>query len=229
MRIAKIPILILCLTISACNGNYPRDPENSLEKAKRKSLRVGIAESKELSNYNNGNPSGIEVELIKGYAQSINAEIEWIAASQQEIGYLLKEFQLDIGIGGFTKTTPWKKHVGLTRPYSTEKIKVAVPKGEVVPEEIEDKQVVVKKGSSALAAVKKKKGIPVLVNSLTKITQLTAAPEEELKKMEATISEYDLIKVDHVVVIPKGENALLKSLENYIHSEWKNREIKKSL
>lgn len=141
----------------------------------------------------------------------------------------MKEYQLDIGIGGFSSTTPWKKHVGLTRPYATETIKAGAPKKEDIPEEIEDYKLVVEKGSNGLVAVRKKKGIPVVVDSIGSITSLTAAPQSELLEKGAAVSEYDLDKIRYVLVVPKGENGLLKNLEDYIYSEWKKKKIKKSL
>lgn len=227
MRILKI-FFLATLIISSCD-HYPKDPENSLEKALNGTLKVGIADSPDRCMYNDGNPQGIEVDLIKGFAQSINAKVEWVPGSQEDISNLLKEYELDLGIGGFSKKTPLKRHVGLTRPYDVEKIKVAAPSVMQLPDKVKDKEVVVKKGSAALVAVKKKGGIPVPVDSIIEIDFLMAASEDKITESTTNISAYDLDKIKHVIAVPRGENALLKKLEDYIYSEWKNKKIKTSL
>lgn len=226
MKFAYLAFLILI----GCN--YPKDPGNTLEKIKNSTIRVGIANYKGRCNYNNGNPKGPEVELIKGYAKSIGANIEWVKASQSEIVDFLKELQVDVGIGGFTKRSPWKKKVGFSTSYTTEKIKLAALKNVAIPEDIEDKQVLVKPASAALVAVKKNKGIPVIADSIRSTgtgIQLVAGTKEELLNMGLNVSDYDLSKKKYVIAIPKGENALLQDLENYIYQEWKNKRIRKSL
>ena len=229
MKYLQFICLIPVVLFWGCN--YPKDPNNTLEKIKHRTIRVGISESPQLCEYSIGNnePTGVEVELIKGYAQSIDAKIEWIKGSQEQIVDLIKEYEVDVAIGGYSKNSAFKTHVGLTRPYKTEKIKVGAGAGSTIPKEIEEKEVVVKRGSQALVAVSKNKGIPVIKDSITMADGLVAGPEEELLKLGLSVSEYNLDKVEHVIAVPKGENGLLKDLENYIIRKWEKKKIKASL
>lgn len=193
-------------------------------------MRVGVSQSRGLCDLKEGaEPTGIEVQLIKGYARSIGAEIEWVQGSQEQIVELLKVYEVDLAVGGYTNKTSFKKHIALSRPYNIEHIKVGAPQNIAIPDDIEGKKVVVKKAGAARAAVKKNKGTPVEKDSVSGSDQLVAGSKDELLKLGFKVSDYNLNKVEHVVAIPKGENALLKSLENYIYTEWMEKKIKASL
>lgn len=58
------------------------------------------------------------MELIKGFAESIDADVEWYSAPESVLAGKIKEDQLDIVIGGLTSTSPWSTHMALTRPYT---------------------------------------------------------------------------------------------------------------
>ena len=208
--------ILIFITVTMGCDDFPKDPGNTLNDAKNNVLRVGIAESGKWAQVNNGDYTGIEVNLIKDYAKSINAEIKWIPGSQTHLIDLLNEDEIDVAIGGFTKKSPFEKHAGFTRPHHVEEIRLGIPAGNIIPDDIKDKEVWVEPGSEALVAVKKKKGKPVLIDSLSLPVNLVAAPTEELRKYNLQISDYTLTKVEHVIAIQKGENAFLESLERFI-------------
>ena len=209
-------IILILVSITLSCDDFPKDPSNTLKDARNNILHVGVAESNKWASVNNGNYSGIEVDLIKEYAKSINAEINWVPGSQIQLIDLLNEDAIDIAIGGFTKKSPFEKHAGFTRPHHVEEIRIGAPAGKIIPDDIEDKEVWVEPGSEALVAVKKKKGKPVLIDSLSLPIELVAAPTSELRKYNLNLSDYTLTKVEHVFVIQKGENAFLESLERFI-------------
>lgn len=76
-----LPVIFLLL--AACQ-EFPKDPGNTLKDVRNDILRVGIAESGKWASFQNDSASGIEVELIKQYALSINAKPEWIPAPQEQ-------------------------------------------------------------------------------------------------------------------------------------------------
>lgn len=222
--------LIYVVIATLCwSCNYPKDPNHTLDKMKNQTVRVGISESSGLATISEAGPTGVEVELIKGYAQTINSKIEWVKGSQEQIVGLLKEHQVDVAIGGYSKQTAFKKHIGLTRPYKTEKIKVGASDKSKIPDEVEGKEVAVERTSQALVAVVKHKGIPVKKDSIARTDGLVAGSEEDLVRLGLAVSEYNLGTVEHVIAIPKGENGLLKSIDNYILREWEKKKIKASL
>lgn len=213
-------LLLLLCCLSACE-NYPRDPMHTLEKVQDDTLLVGIADDGKWARYAEGEPGGREVALVKGFARQLNATIVWVPGPKEELVALLKENELNLLIGGFTQSSLFKREVAFTRPYFTEKIKLGAPVNMPIPEEIEDRQVYARRGSLALAVIKKHEGKPVAVDSLANVKQLIAAPEEELKALGLQISEQTLLEEKHVLAIPKGENAFLNKLDSYLHTHDK--------
>lgn len=68
-------LILFFFILQACES-YPNDPENSLEEARGGTLRVGVIEAPPWIKFENGEISGIEAEIIKGFARKINAEVD---------------------------------------------------------------------------------------------------------------------------------------------------------
>jgi polar amino acid transport system substrate-binding protein len=114
----KARLTLLCLLIfGGCN--LPRDPEGTLNRATGGTLRVGITEHEPWTRLSDGEPAGVEVELVQEFAKSIDAEIDWVHGTEAELFEALEHFELDMMIGGVKEDTPWSKHVGLTGAYVT--------------------------------------------------------------------------------------------------------------
>ena len=224
MQWINLSVIVTLLLIFAGCENYPKDPHNTLEKIKGDTIRVGIAESGQWASYKDHSAQGLEAEIIKTYAQQINATIKWIPGAQEDLINLMKKYEIDIAIGGFTNSSVFKKHAALTQPFYTEKIKVGAPASFPIPEEIEDQEVLVKEGSAALLAALAAEAKPVKYDSLNNsIAQLIVAPEYELEQMGLQVSKYDLKKIEHVLAIPKGENGFLADLDKYIQKYVKGK------
>lgn len=211
-------LLLLLITgfFSGCDA-YPNDPKHSLKEARENKLRVGYMQAPPWIFMEEGDIKGLEAEIVKGFAKEIGAEVEWVKGTEEELMPLLEAFELHMVVGGITKSTPWKKHVGLTNPYRKEKVFICSTEGGAVPEEIEDLQVGVKRGSAVGAYVKKKKGLPVYLDSLDTYSGLVAVYEYELDKIGCSRSELTIKTEAHVLAVPKGENNLLMTLEEYLN------------
>ncbi|MFC4871953.1 transporter substrate-binding domain-containing protein [Negadavirga shengliensis] len=98
--------------------NFPKDPENTLKKVHNGTLRVGYSENPPWVVETDNIPIGIEPELVKDFAKSLNAEIEWINDTEQNLFDDLGKKKLHLVVAGITSDTPWKKKVGLTRPFA---------------------------------------------------------------------------------------------------------------
>ncbi|WP_437583868.1 transporter substrate-binding domain-containing protein [Paramicrobacterium sp. CJ85] len=130
--------LIAVLALTACSLHMPTDPYGSLEHARGGTLRVGVSPNGDLAVVEENHVSGSEAELVKGYAKSIDAKIEWTVGSEEALVRGLETQQLDIVIAGITDTTPWAERAGMTRPYrsitaddgSTLNLVMLVPMGE---------------------------------------------------------------------------------------------------
>ena len=63
--------------------------------------------------------SGTEVELLEGYATTIDAEIRWVPAGENTLAAQMRNGDLDLVIGGLAADVPWTSQIALTRPYTT--------------------------------------------------------------------------------------------------------------
>lgn len=78
---------------------------------------VGYSENPPWVTKTDSVPAGIEPELVKFFAKRLNARVEWRNGTEQNLLEDLEKRRLHLVIAGITKDTPWKKKVGLTRPF----------------------------------------------------------------------------------------------------------------
>lgn len=207
------------LTLAACD--IPRDPRGSLTRASGDTLRVGVTEARPWVERVGDEPRGVEPQLIRGFARSIDATIEWSWGSAEEHMEALRLYELDVVIGGFTRATPWRKHVGLTQPYHVTRFMVAGPPGTppLSDDELEGRPVRVRPGGPLPGRVRKKGAEPRLSDTLhADSAGLVAAADWELAAMGRDTTGVLLSTARHVMAVPAGENALLMALENALHA-----------
>lgn len=118
----------------------PLDTVGTYDRAHNGTLVVGVSEHEPWTSVNDatGEVSGSEAELIRGFADSINADVEYKVASESVLAGWIEDGDIDVMIGGLTASSPWVSHMALTRPYSTvtsesgsdEKMVMGVPMGE---------------------------------------------------------------------------------------------------
>lgn len=116
-RICRKPCLVI-LALIALGCDMPHDVDGTHAAVTQGKIRVGVSECEPWTAENNGEYSGIEVELVAELATQLGAESEWHLGSESELFEKLHHGQLDIVIGGITEDTPWSDYVGLTRPYA---------------------------------------------------------------------------------------------------------------
>ncbi|WP_114779588.1 transporter substrate-binding domain-containing protein [Botryobacter ruber] len=112
-------LVLLFLLVWCCSscGNFPKDPENTLENVTNGTLLVGYSENPPWVVASDSVPTGIEPELIKAFATTINAKVAWQNDTEQNLFEDLEKKKIHLVIAGITKSNPWKKKVGLTRVY----------------------------------------------------------------------------------------------------------------
>lgn len=121
---------VMLFLLQSCD-DYPRDPKGTLERVRGGVLHAGLVENPPWVLRNGEEPKGVEVRLVEQLAQSLDAKVEWSAASGPRAYEALKERRIDILVGGLTKDDPWLATLGMTRPYlAGSKHVVAVPSGE---------------------------------------------------------------------------------------------------
>lgn len=129
---------VMAMALSSCVSSIPVDPEGTLDSVRNGELQVGISPNSDFVNVDGQVPHGSEIELIEGFSQRLNTDIEWTVAGEEQLVALLKAGELDLVAGGISAKTPWLKKVGVTRPYTTAtgvegkklKIVLLVPPGE---------------------------------------------------------------------------------------------------
>jgi ABC-type amino acid transport substrate-binding protein len=124
-------LLATLLTLSGCGSAFPADPQGTLERASGGTLRVGASINGDWvkisapaggelrsGEIQGSDVQGTEAVLVKGFAEHLGADIEWVAGTEQVLAEELKHGELDLVIGGLDDKTPWVSHAGVTRPYA---------------------------------------------------------------------------------------------------------------
>ena len=123
----RLVVIIFLLILTCCN--FPKDPENSLEEARKDSLKVGVVNNPPYTIIKNGEAQGTEIDILKSFASTNNLQIQFTEGSESILVDKLKKYHLHIIAGGFDKKTLWKKHAGTSAPYDSKHV-FLIPKGE---------------------------------------------------------------------------------------------------
>jgi polar amino acid transport system substrate-binding protein len=125
----------ILLLVSALGCDLPRDPDNTLERVRGGSLRVGVAHNPPWVIVSASGVEGVEPILATGIARQLGARIEWVQGAQSELLSDLHDRKLDLVLGGLTDDLPWKTQVAFSRPFHEDsrtgkKHVLAAPPGE---------------------------------------------------------------------------------------------------
>ncbi len=99
--------------------DFPRDPEKTLEKVSGKTLKVGYAEDPPHVVSGASGASGPQAALVEKFAEKLGSTVKWVKKSEQQLFEDLEQRELHLVIGGFSKQTPWKDRVGISRPFKS--------------------------------------------------------------------------------------------------------------
>lgn len=112
--------LLLAASLIAAGCTYPQDPDGTLERVEGGTLRAGVSPSPR---------SAAEMRLVERFAADLGARVRWTRDGEEHLIERLEKGELDLVVGGLTKTSPWKTHAALTRPYAKDHV-MAAPLGE---------------------------------------------------------------------------------------------------
>lgn len=214
-RLALVLITVLALAGTSCNAT-PRDPEGTLEEVRGGTLRVGVTASDPWVTLDAAEPGGVEAEIVRRFAESLDAEIEWFEGSEEELFGALEYGQIDLIIAGLSSRTPFAKEGALTHPYLTTQIVVAVPQGATAPEEIAGVKVAVEKGTEAAGVLAKTDAEVVPVQNVTEVEGARAIEDYLLDNLDLQETGDTIIETDHVMAVRLGENGFMVTLERYL-------------
>ena len=106
----------LLLTASACGGDFPRDPNGTIERVRsQRAFAVGIVAPAGAS------PMEEVDELIGRVGQASGAEPQLFRGEAEPLLKQLEDGHIDLVIGRFDKKSPWATRVTLGPPLRIEK------------------------------------------------------------------------------------------------------------
>lgn len=216
---ARLLVLVLILGLPFAGCEFPADPEETLEKARGGTLRVGVVENDPWVVIEPGKePSGVEPELVRRFAETIDAEIVWEEGSADELAPAVSGFQLDVLIGGLTVDFPHPEDVAMTRPYIDTEIELGGPPGTDLPDDRDDLDVYVERASEAAALLRKKEREvePIVYDHLSEVDGVVLAPSYDLEALGYEPTGDILRDNDHSMGVPPGENAFMIELEEFL-------------
>ena len=230
MRLALTLALLTAALAAGCQ--YPRDVEGTLDRVSGGEMRVGVSDNEPWVNLDGQEPTGVEPEIVRRFAETIDAEIHWVQGDSEELVEALASGQLDVVIAGITRTSLYKRRVALTRPYVDTELFLAHPKGEEMPAEDRDVKIAVEADSQAAGLLDHKTDYGLLeLDSLADVDRPALVWDywlDDLPQLEAT--DEDLIDEEHAIAVRMGENAFMTELEDFLlerEGEWRglvNRE-----
>jgi polar amino acid transport system substrate-binding protein len=203
--------------VAGCD--FPADPEDTLDRVSRGTMRVGVIEDPPWVILEHGRePTGVEPELVRRFAEGIDAEIEWVEGTEADLAAAMGGFQLDLLIGGLTREFPYPKDVALTRPYVDTEIQMAVPPGEELPDELGGVEVYVERSSEPAALLREEEddAIPVFFDSLDEVDGIALLDTYDIDAIGFERTDYILRDDEHAMAVPLGENAFLVELEKFL-------------
>lgn len=215
-RLVACSLIASALSVGACD--FPRDPEGTLDRVEGGTMRVGIVENPPWVVLDGDEPTGVEPELLRRFAETIDAEIEWVPGPEAELAEAIRGFQLDVIAGGLTRSWPYMREVALTRPYVDTEIEIGVPPGEELPGELGGVEVWVKANSEAAALLKQEEedAIPLTYERLDEVDGTALLHTYEIDALEYERTDHILRDDEHAFAVPMGENAFMVELERFL-------------
>lgn len=210
-------VVVVALLTQGCR--YPRDVEKTLEDARGGVLDVGLTENSPWV-IGTDPPTGVEVEIVREIARDLDAQVRWHWASESELLSALKQFQLDLVIGGLVDNKHLKKQVALTKPYFNSRVTVGFPvsEGQAPPESLYGVRVQVPTVNHVAKALKSEHAEPVRYRNGAPAGEPVAAATWWLLAHDLRPGHWTLTTDKHVMALPNGENAWIMHVQKHLNN-----------
>jgi len=114
---ALTPLPLIALSLTSCG--LPKDPDGATARiGATHILRVGISNNPPWAVVDDGQISGIEPDLVRDFAGTLGARVQWVANGETPLMQALERRQLDLVVGGVTTKSPWTKRLGTSLSYA---------------------------------------------------------------------------------------------------------------
>lgn len=117
-RLGRIswPLLYFAVLIG-CDG-YPRDAEDSTQRARIQTMRVGVSHDPPyVVLTESAAPRGDDITRVHALADAQGARIEWVMLGHDALMRELLAFRLHLVVGGHARDSPWRPRVGWSRAW----------------------------------------------------------------------------------------------------------------
>jgi polar amino acid transport system substrate-binding protein len=215
----SLPAVACALAVLAAGCQFPADPEGTLDRVTGGTLRVGVIQDPPWVELQpSREPVGVEPELVRRFAETIDAEIEWVEGTEADLAAAMRGFQLDLMIGGLTREFPYVHDVAMTAPYVDTEVELGVPPGEEMPDGLGGVEVYVERSSEAAALLREEEddAVPVFFDSLDEVDGLALLDTYDIDALGYERTDYIVRDDEHAMAVPLGENAFMVELESFL-------------
>jgi polar amino acid transport system substrate-binding protein len=219
-RYLRLFLLALIALVSA-SCDFPQDPRGTLERVQHGTMRVGIVDNDPWTQIEEERASGVEVELLKDFADELGTKISFVPGTTPELLEAARQAEIDVLIGGFTSTSPGVsegKEAGVTGSYLTTRFVVGVPPSRLAFDDPSGREIAVERIDATAAWLKEEGAIPVPTDDLSTTDMPVAAYEWQLEEWEFEPTSIELPQEKHVMAVPLGENGWLVELERFLRA-----------
>jgi polar amino acid transport system substrate-binding protein len=207
----------LLFPLAGAGCGLPRDPEDTLERVRGGTLRVGVVHNPPWAVVKDREVTGVEVELVKKLAAELHARVEWFPGTESQLLRGLEHFELAIVIGGVDESTPWKGRIALTGSYYDNEFIIGVGPGAPLPSDIDGLKVVYLSGDVVAATrIREEGGKPVAADDPPAQELPVAAEAWRIRQWGLQPAGIELDTRKLVLALPPGENAWLLHVERFL-------------
>jgi polar amino acid transport system substrate-binding protein len=215
-RFVAAVAVLACATATGCQ--FPRDPEGTLDRVRDGTMRVGVVDNPPWVRLGPGEPRGVEPALVRRFAALLGAEIEWFEGTETDLVEAMRGYQLDVLIGGLTRSSLWAREVAITSPYLDTEVQFAVPPGTELPDDLDGIEVWVEAGSEAAALLQQEEtdAIPRYYHDLEEIEGPALLGTHDIEAIGYERTDRIQRDHEHAMAVPMGENAFMVELERFL-------------
>lgn len=205
--------LMMLIVLSACR--YPDDVQHTLQRIEGGTMHVGLAENRPWVIQTDGEPAGLEPEILRALAEQLGARIQWHWGSESQLLQALQQYQLDIVVAGFVEKSPMSKETIFSKAYHQDTYRVGFPAhSDPIPSTLKNLKVQLARVNHIGDALRDQGAIPVDLIASTEGP--VAAPEWWLQAHGLQPGPWKLATDAHVMALPPGENAWILAVQRHL-------------
>jgi polar amino acid transport system substrate-binding protein len=219
---AVMAALALGLAFAGCD-EYPKDARGTMERVRagERPLRVGWSPAApwvrgEAAGRDGDGPAGIEPDLVRDWAASVGARIEWVPGGEAQLVRALQRNAVDVAVAGFSDSSPWGGRIGQTQPYLKAEAVVGAAPGAAVPRDWEGVEIRHDRRRPDLAGAIRRIGAVPVAAEPEGMAPFAAAYAPELAALGLLPTGKTLATEHRVVATAPAENALTLALDRFL-------------